>query len=1012
MNNRNTSRRWFLMLAFGLIFVSPSSFAFAQTRSVPTQEYYLQFNQYYRGDYRRAVKDFISAERSAIKFGNQRYIDSICYWTMIGECYYQTGDYAKALGFYEQSIDLYLTHLRNDWQARVQPPPIIPPDNQAVNRARINWGTSARRFIVAKTPDSFSVLFGRMDAERAFQEGGLVQNPETRQVDISEIMRCTALAIYRRNVILGPTSKYSAISNRISAGLRSGAADGSLLGAYNGILQGIALASTEDWDAATRVLGSSLQFNGNMDHPLTGLGLLQLAQIGLATQSYRSAGQFALEASYTGAIFNQYDVVDDALSLASQMHTMQNSGGFAPLPNAIAWANRENANKLRVSLAIQLADSLAESGAVKESNDALALANFPGGRDTLSIPKVNGRIKYIQAVNQFQTGNFDAGMTSLQAALKSYSPNSLWLFRLGMSDSLAAAGGIGERQADLLYGSLLRDPNGHDWKLDPLEAISFLTSDHLAAIERWFEVAILRKDYERAIEIAELARRHRFFSQVPLGGRTLAFRWMLHSPVESLPSSTQEQRREFLTRYPQYQQWINRTEQINTALSLLPVQPDSGTNEFREQGKLFDELAEISQRQEAFLANCGLRRLPADMAFPPQYAISEYRNRLTGNNTAWVCFATASGYHRFLIRSNMAQYLGSIKERDVQKQVAGLLKKISASDPQVDASLLNDEGWKTTAKEAAQFILGEVPIEDLATGSELLIVPDGILWYFPFELAQHGDGESQKNLGDETDIRYSPTLFLAFDDRDHPPSKKRKAVVVSKVHLRGNLQFSEEAFKELATADSEVIKLDSLPKRTQPELLATLLDEVLVWSEIQLGKNHPLDFAPIALAPAPATPLRTWLLLPWRSPSTLVLPAFESDAGNGLRGKRQGMDLFVSTVGMMASGGRSITISRWRTGGENSLLLSRNYYERLGKMPSAKALRESIAIAREADLKYDAEPQIKFKKSDPVVKANHPFFWAGLMRLEVSDKNSVAIPDDDDPDIDDHAPTPEDDEDQ
>ena len=69
------------------------------------------------------------------------------------------------------------------------------------------------------------------------------------------------------------------------------------------------------------------------------------------------------------------------------------------------------------------------------------------------------------------------GMSELNATLKSFQTGSLWLYRLVLADSLAIAGNAGERQSDLLYGALLRDPTARDWKLNPLESLAFLASN-------------------------------------------------------------------------------------------------------------------------------------------------------------------------------------------------------------------------------------------------------------------------------------------------------------------------------------------------------------------------------------------------------------------------------------------------------------------------------------------------------------------------------------------------------
>ena len=56
----------------------------------------------------------------------------------------------------------------------------------------------------------------------------------------------------------------------------------------------------------------------------------------------------------------------------------------------------------------------------------------------------------------------------------------------------------------------------------------------MAPLEHWFEIALNRKEEERAIEISDRIRRHRFFTTLPMGGRLVALRWVLEAPQEAI----------------------------------------------------------------------------------------------------------------------------------------------------------------------------------------------------------------------------------------------------------------------------------------------------------------------------------------------------------------------------------------------------------------------------------------------------------------------------------------------
>ena len=72
--------------------------AAAQSRSIPSPGYDVAFGEFYDGDYRAALDRFTSEGRGAIKTFQSRWIDSICYETMVGECYYEMGHLRRGLG--------------------------------------------------------------------------------------------------------------------------------------------------------------------------------------------------------------------------------------------------------------------------------------------------------------------------------------------------------------------------------------------------------------------------------------------------------------------------------------------------------------------------------------------------------------------------------------------------------------------------------------------------------------------------------------------------------------------------------------------------------------------------------------------------------------------------------------------------------------------------------------------------------------------------------------------------
>ena len=119
-----TSIVWFVLLAVGMF--SWSTPVVGQTGRLPKADYYINFANnadYFAADYQDAYKRFSRGYNSAYKFGTRRFLDSVCYLTMMGECNFHMGDYAAAVNNYEQALRLYLSYQAEGWQSPFANPP-------------------------------------------------------------------------------------------------------------------------------------------------------------------------------------------------------------------------------------------------------------------------------------------------------------------------------------------------------------------------------------------------------------------------------------------------------------------------------------------------------------------------------------------------------------------------------------------------------------------------------------------------------------------------------------------------------------------------------------------------------------------------------------------------------------------------------------------------------------------------------------------------------------------------
>ncbi len=958
-------------------------------RSLPSANYYIGFAEFYAADYEDAFQHFTRGANTAYQEGpNRRFLDSACYWTMAGECQYHMGNYANALRYYEEALDLLLSHAKGDWQERVDPKPAsIQRSTSAFQQARVNWYSTSRGDAIANIPNSFNMMFGRLDAARAFTEGGVVQPAEIRAVDHAEIMRCAALALHRRYSIKGVTCQIDRFTARLVSGLSSLPTDTPILGKWNQMLIGLAELSAGKANRAATKISGALRFDSGLDHNLTPIGLLALAQITFAAGEVDAAATMALEASSSAAVFNQFDLIEESLSLGTIIHLSQTSTVYPPLSPAIQWAATNRARQMQASLITRLADCQLESDDVESASRTLSQTRRAMSGTDLGKSTLAARIRYLTAAIEFMNGR--DGYPELQRALSDFQQGSRWLFQLGIVDAALASGSISQRQAELVYEQLLIDPSDTEWKLFPMESMAYLTSPHVASMEAWFEILVGRKNHDQAIEVGERIRRHRFFSSLPMAGRMLALRWVLTAPEDQLTANAKNQRTAILNRYPQIGKSTQQIADLAAELRRLPLNPPQKSADQKKQQQLFVEQLNHAKYLESTFAGLALRRYPADLVFPPAADFSDISKGLRDKLVIISALQTSSGYHLYALTQQTRRYLGVVRARDLTKAVAELYKEMGMTDANngVDAATLSATDWKQPAANLKQLIFQEYQDDQWDKYDELVVVPDGLLWYVPFEILQTGDSEDDwKNLLEHVRIRYLPVVALASHSNWQTPPDLRMAVVTGKVHPKATPELASRSLESLKDQITNVVQFDR-PVKIPSNLLNTVVDSLVVWSDMPLTPREGV----YALLPFQLDKGRVgctlggWMTSPWRGPEKVLLPMLSSGVASGLKSRSDGHELFLTSCGLLASGVRSALISRWRVGGENSLTLSREFAIRSRTMSPPEALHQSVAFAREQDLNLENEIRIKpSRKQDETLTAEHPFFWAGNMLVDLT----------------------------
>ena len=131
--------------------------------------------------------------------------------------------------------------------------------------------------------------------------------------------------------------------------------------------------------------------------------------------------------------------------------------------------------------------------------------------------------------------------------------------------------------------------------------------------------------------------------------------------------------------------------------------------------------------------------------------------------------------------------------------------------------------------------------------------------------------------------------------------------------------------------------------------------------------------------------------MPFSGTEQVVFPGFHTPAEFGLKRGGTGEEVFLAVCGLMASGSRTILLSRWRVGGQSTVDLMREFVQELPHESAAAAWQRSVRLAASRDLDPATEGRLKANGAALGVKADHPFFWSGYLLIDTGVK-PPAIP--------------------
>ncbi|HMO84942.1 MAG TPA: CHAT domain-containing protein, partial [Lacipirellulaceae bacterium] len=771
--------------------------------------------------------------------------------------------------------------------------------------------------------------------------------------------------------------------------------------AWVALQRGMAHAAIGEIEQARQQLQAAVLVAGQYDHPLTGMALLELGRLALVAGDFDAAARNLAEASYSGFVFEDPGVIDEAFRLAAENQLARGAGGADPaLVVAAEWARRERFDHIASRIQLALSEQLMLAGNWDAAASALVAA---GGRMTNArTGPLGNRALFLDAKLDFYAGR-GSGEAKLATAVEGQAAMSLQNFQIGLANTMFDAQTLPTRSAPAVYETLLADPAPADAAVRMLESMAVMQTVHEEAFYRWLVAAVERGNLGAAIEVTDRTKRRRFHNAAPWGGRLAAIRTLVAGAAPLQPRWHQ-QRNEVLSRYPQLRDALADVASLRKRLqqSWQPALEDDARRQVTDWWKSY--AAAIDQR-EALLGNVALAPIPAELSFPPLLTAAELQPRLSPGQTLVVFHDTPDGLLGIALTSKGASSWNCGPSARLAGPLSTLLRALGNYDAnrEMTAEALSDDEWQQASRELYDALFDGSSLVPSAI-KELIIVPDGLTWYVPFEALVPPTDVQPGPLVDLATVRYAPTVGLAFRFNGVWRRVQRTGIVTSPPAAGKQPQDHVDAIASLAAATPGPFPLDATAADAPSPTLATLLDAVIVLTDVDAVNADPLAWSPMPLDRAErAGSIDRWLTLPGDGPQRILLPSMHTLAERGGKAPRRrgaplaGSELYYASCSLMSAGAETLLLSRWRVGGQSTLDLMREFAQELPNTPAAAAWQRSVHLARDTPVDPAAEMRVKADAHAGELTARHPFFWAGYMVVDSgwkpADEDEGAAPD-------------------
>ena len=953
----------------------------APTANLVRPEYYAASDYFANGQTSQAAVVFGSALAQSRSINNQAGIDSIPPLVRLGECFLEQCDTGLALEKYDAALQLTLLHSQR-WTSLLKPSlSAIRPDTRV---REVPWAANVRGPQMGIYNEEWPIELG---SNEILLESNAAQGVSGRMVaiDALEILRCQAIALRRRYLLLGPLAKHNPLSTPLlnAFSMKFSEPSEAIQAAMN-ICRALAAIGTGDRVTAAKSLAQNVTVSNGLDHPLTAIALLALADLAIDANELGAAESRAMEATIVAGRAGQMDHLTEATEYLSKTGFANGQSAVVgkTLQQILQWSLSKKIRMVNIRCHVEIARLHALVGELELASKQCSTATSLLLPKQVVMPRAEAAVRYSQARIALLEGNTEQGIEKLFESLAYLRGNekgigSPTLFQLDLALQLTKNRVLPDAIAESVLSQLLRSPLAGHWRVHVLEQLDWLLIDKSEAINVLLDIQLRTRSEVELVSVLDEVTRKRARRFDELKSRVMDLKLMFHGDNRFVGNAADVS--SLRKQLPMIEQNVTKVHQL---LAPLQANPKWDLRKWSEdESRRWESATRLSGLQEALFLAAATSPIAIPEVFPPSFSQESLVKSLAPTDAVVMFASVGTSMLGFLFFYGRWQSWEVRDPAGLSGQAKIMLGEIMALKNRDGKQEEVKRDWLLSRRiEIRDQLLPKEVWDKLMVAERWIVVPDASVWYIPIDTLPLTNSAKTLPCLAEHRILYSPTLGLVPYLLDATPLSK--TIHGIDVHVSDFLAPDGPRLKELredlAAKKRLIADVSAKPSFYPPShFIKIVSDSICTYAPMNWELISPI----LSDANPGQSDIRSWGQLPWGAPQSIMLAGMNAAPAGALVNGDEWLRL---TLPLIAQGTRQITISRWPVGGESTASLLRSFQENQEELSVSEAWQRSVLTLWEEQFEQRLEPIFKgvpLSNPEAQVTGSHPLLWSGFLRI-------------------------------